>query len=57
MADAVLLESVLTCPHCGFAAREAMPTNAYLYFYECSNCKMLLRPEPAIVACSAPTAR
>jgi hypothetical protein len=42
----LVLESVLTCPHCGFAKQEAMPTDARLYFYECSNCKKLLRPDP-----------
>ena len=44
--NAVVLESVLTCPHCGFAAVETMPTDACLHFYECSHCKTLLRPEP-----------
>jgi hypothetical protein len=44
--SSVALESVLTCPHCGFAARETMPTDACLYFYECNHCKTLLRPEP-----------
>ena len=24
--NAVIFESVLTCPHCGFAAQETMPT-------------------------------
>ena len=42
-----LLESVVTCPRCGFAAREAMPTDACLSFYECRNCKALLRPKPS----------
>ena len=41
--SAVVLESVLTCPHCGFARQEAMPTDACLFFYECRNCKALLR--------------
>jgi hypothetical protein len=44
--NTVVLESVLTCPHCGFAARETMPTNACQYFYECRSCKGLLRPKP-----------
>ncbi|MGO4814018.1 hypothetical protein AB4156_31300 [Cupriavidus sp. 2MCAB6] len=26
--SAVILESVLTCPHCGFAKQETMPTDA-----------------------------
>ena len=44
--NAVVLESVLTCPHCGFAKQETMPTDACLFYYECSNCKTLLRPNP-----------
>ena len=42
--NAVMLESVLTCPRCGFVKRETMPTDACLFFYECSECKALLRP-------------
>src|ERR1700751_739578 len=42
----VLLESVLLCPVCGFAKRETMPSDACQFFYECSNCKTLLRPKP-----------
>jgi len=45
MTSAVL-ESVLTCPHCGFGARETMPTDACQFFYECRSCKALLRPKP-----------
>lgn len=40
-----LLESVLTCPQCGFTAIETMPTDACLYFYECVHCHTLLRPK------------
>lgn len=43
--SAVILESVLTCPHCGYARRETMPADACLFFYECSQCKTLLRPK------------
>ncbi|MGH8497908.1 MAG: GDCCVxC domain-containing (seleno)protein [Methylococcales bacterium] len=42
---AVILKSVLTCPHCGTAKTEAMPTDSCLYFYECSGCHKLLRPD------------
>jgi hypothetical protein len=42
----VTLESVLTCPHCGFSSLETMPTDACQYFYECRWCKALLRPKP-----------
>lgn len=40
-----ILQSVLTCPQCGFVATEAMPTDACLYLYECANCHVLLRPK------------
>jgi hypothetical protein len=40
------LESVLTCPQCGFAALETMPVDACLFFYECTGCHMVLRPTP-----------
>ena len=40
----VVLESVLTCPHCGFASQETMPTDVCVFFYECNHCKTLLRP-------------
>lgn len=42
--NAILLESVITCPHCGTAKTEVMPTNSCLFFYECSGCRQLLRP-------------
>ncbi|MDQ2917920.1 MAG: GDCCVxC domain-containing (seleno)protein [Casimicrobiaceae bacterium] len=41
---AVALESVLTCPQCGFSKQEAMPTDACQFYYECGNCGALLRP-------------
>ncbi|WP_293007999.1 GDCCVxC domain-containing (seleno)protein [Nitrosomonas sp.] len=42
----IMLESDLTCPHCGFIKRETMPTDACLYFYECTSCNTLLQPKP-----------
>lgn len=44
--SAVILESVLTCPHCGSAKQETMSINACQFYYECSQCKALLRPNP-----------
>ncbi|MFI4939349.1 MAG: GDCCVxC domain-containing (seleno)protein [Burkholderiales bacterium] len=41
----IVFESVLTCPHCGHAKLETMPTDACQYFYECENCHVILRPE------------
>ena len=36
--------STLVCPACGYAKREEMPTNACQFFYECTACGELLRP-------------
>ena len=38
------LDSVLTCPQCGHAKLETMPTDACQFFYECEGCKRMLRP-------------
>ena len=43
--EAIVVESVLTCPHCGFGRTERMPTDACLYFYRCTSCGTLLRPK------------
>jgi hypothetical protein len=57
--NAVVLELVLTCPHCGLAAQEKMPTDACQFFYECRNCKTMLRPKPGdcCVFCSFGTVK
>ena len=39
-----ILESMLTCPKCGFAKRELMPTDACQFYYECTSCGALLKP-------------
>jgi hypothetical protein len=38
------LESTLTCPHCGHARAEVMPTDACQWFYECTACHAVLKP-------------
>lgn len=38
-------DSVIVCPHCGYKKEEQMPIDACLYFYECANCKTVLRPK------------
>jgi hypothetical protein len=45
-ATRVKLESVLTCPKCGVATSETMPTNACQWFHECAACHEVLRPLP-----------
>lgn len=42
----VILESIITCPHCGTAKTEVMPTDSCLFFYECTACHKMLRPNP-----------
>jgi hypothetical protein len=39
------LQSMLTCPHCGHQATETMPTDACIFFYDCTKCGALLRPK------------
>jgi len=41
----IIRNSVITCPHCGFAQREEMPVDACLFFYDCKNCGARLRPK------------
>ena len=38
--------SILRCPHCGYSRAEMMPEGACQFFYECTNCRMVLRPKP-----------
>jgi hypothetical protein len=44
MNSQIVLESTITCPHCGHASVETMPTNACVYFHECAGCGVLLKP-------------
>jgi hypothetical protein len=45
MSDAAtILQSTITCPKCGHQATEIMPTNACQFFYNCTGCGVLLRP-------------
>jgi hypothetical protein len=43
---AVALESTLTCPECGHSKTETMPVDACQWFYECEQCRALLKPQP-----------
>ena len=40
----IILKSTITCPNCGHKKEETMPTDACQYFYECENCKTVLKP-------------
>ncbi|PKG81698.1 hypothetical protein CXF85_17135 [Colwellia sp. 75C3] len=39
----ILLESVITCPECGFDKKEVMPTDACQYYYECTSCHTVIK--------------
>ena len=45
MSPAIVLESTLTCPHCGHVATETMPTDACIWFYDCLGCGVKLKPQ------------
>ena len=40
----VILKSEITCPKCKHKKVEEMPINACQFFYECENCKTVLKP-------------
>ncbi|MGL1885178.1 MAG: hypothetical protein OCD76_01590 [Reichenbachiella sp.] len=40
----IILNSIITCPKCGHQKEEIMPTDACQFFYECENCKEVLKP-------------
>ena len=39
------LKSIITCWECGFQKQEIMPRNACQFFYECANCKKIMKPK------------
>ena len=41
----IILVSTILCPNCGHKKEETMPTDACQYFYECENCKQVLKPK------------
>ena len=57
--NTLVLESTLTCPECGHVATASMPTDACQWFYECEQCKVVLRPKAGdcCVFCSFGTVR
>ncbi len=42
----IVLQSTLTCPECGHAAIETMPTDACQWFHSCAACSATLTPKP-----------
>jgi hypothetical protein len=44
--SAVLTTSALTCPHCGHVSEEVMPTDACMFYFDCTKCGAVLKPQP-----------
>ncbi|WP_304609511.1 GDCCVxC domain-containing (seleno)protein [Mucilaginibacter sp. FT3.2] len=44
MTTALILNSTITCPNCGFQQQELMPVDSCQYFYTCRNCEAYLKP-------------
>jgi hypothetical protein len=42
----MIRQSAIKCPRCGTTKIESMPTDACLFFYECTGCGARLRPKP-----------
>ena len=41
----LILDSTLTCPECRHQQTLTMPTDACLWFHECTGCHTLLKPK------------
>jgi len=41
----IITKSIIGCPNCGHTKEEEMPTDACQFFYECENCKTVLKPQ------------
>ena len=41
----MVLQSIITCPKCGYEKEEQMPTDSCQWFYECTKCHTLLKPK------------
>jgi len=41
----IKLGSIVTCPKCGFASQERMPTNFCLIEYQCKQCGYVMTPK------------
>ena len=39
------LRSIITCPNCGFEREETMLTDACTWYWECPQCKQLIKPK------------
>ncbi|MFO7823430.1 MAG: GDCCVxC domain-containing (seleno)protein [Cyclobacterium sp.] len=42
----IIRQSTISCPYCGYQKKKTMPTDACVYFYECENCRKVLKAKP-----------
>lgn len=45
MQKEIKLQSIINCPECGFQKEVTMPEDSCQFFYECENCKTVLKPK------------
>jgi DNA-directed RNA polymerase subunit RPC12/RpoP len=45
----MIIASVITCPYCGTAKAEIMPTNACQHLYECTGCGATLQTQAGLL--------
>ncbi|MDN3654114.1 GDCCVxC domain-containing (seleno)protein [Ferruginibacter paludis] len=45
MKEIILLQSIINCPNCGSQKEETMPMDACQYFYKCTSCGTVLKPQ------------
>ena len=45
MSESIKTESIITCPVCDYQKPEIMPVDACQFYYECEQCKTLLKPK------------
>lgn len=41
----IILESIITCPHCGHQKLETMPEDSCQFRIQCEACKTIYRPK------------
>ncbi|MES9972012.1 MAG: GDCCVxC domain-containing (seleno)protein [Candidatus Thiodiazotropha sp.] len=37
--------STITCPECGFSRKESMPTDRCIWYWQCPDCGVMLKPK------------